>query len=241
MLDLNAMLRGGLAIVAGVSNRFAGMRIEHASGSDFALDELERFRYRIYIEELGKSLPTADRARRRLGDPDDASAFHFIARAGNGDIVGCVRLHMAPDLPEDCIGRLGIARFAAEHDRAFGYVSKLMVQRDLRGLGIAQDLMLHMVRFGHSAPFFGEIAFFHCHPRLVPTYERVGFRRFGRPFLDTHVGRQVPMHIVGGDVEHFERCRSSLASTAREFRIDEKRKARLSALIPALAEDLENV
>ena len=241
MPSLNAMIRRSLTLAASVASRFAGVQIDEAHGSELELDELERFRYRIYIEELGKSLPGADHARHRLGDADDASAFHFIAHSDGGDVVGCVRLHMAPDIPANCIAQLGLARFAAAHDRAFGYVSKLMIQRDLRGLGIAQELMRHMVRFGHSAPFFGETAFFHCHPRLVPTYERVGFRRFGRIFRDPHVGRQVPMHIVGGDVAHFERCRSSLLRTAREFRIDDVRKARLFALIPRATEDLESV
>jgi predicted GNAT family N-acyltransferase len=215
-----------------VGNRLAGVRVEYSHGLNGNAELLERFRYRIYVEELGKPLPTADHANKRLPDPDDATGHHFMAFADER-MVGCVRLHMAPQVPDYCLAMLGLQRFAALCDRSFGYVSKLMIARDRRGAGIGYELMRRMIAFGHSAPYFGEIAFFHTNPRLVPLYERIGFRRFGKTFSAPFVGRQVPMQIIGGDVGHFQRCASPLLATAKRYPIDSERLRGLLSRIPS--------
>lgn len=197
--------------------------------------ELERFRYAIYIEELGKPLASADHKTRRLPDPADPSAFHFTFHGHSGEIVGCVRLHLHPRLPQGVVQQLGLADFERQHDRPFGYVSKLMVAKGFRGGAVSVALMKAMVEFGHGAPNHGEVAFFHCHPKLVRLYEKFGFRRFGAAFEDAQSGStQVPMFIMGGDTAHFRACASPMALTAERFNIPPARKAQLLRLIPGI-------
>lgn len=203
-----------------------------AYGAGAHLEAIERFRYGIYVQEMGKRLPYAQHDQLRLPDPYDDTAHHLFALDRRGNLVGCVRLHMAPTLPGEFLDAMKLGAFAKAYDRPFGYVSKLMVRRSSRGLGVALGLMKAMVRLGHTDPFRGEVAFFHCRQRLVSLYERMGLRTFGEPFDDPYVGLQVPMFILGGDVEHFTLCRSPLLSVARRFPLAFERKAKLLAALP---------
>ncbi len=190
-------------------------------------DELAAFRYRIYIEELRKPLAYADHKRKRLHVPFDDSAFHLIAKSLSGSIVGCVRLHMLETTQMQYLEPLKIDGRLADYPLPFGYISKLMVERSMRGQGCAVALMEAMVTLGHTAPHLGEIGVFHCHPKLVPLYSRMGFRCFGTVFRDAEVGLQQPMIIIGGDVEHFNAVRSPMRSISKRF-----------ALHPARLDDL---
>lgn len=235
MLSTAVSTRG----VAGHSRADRPFRLPSAGGevrlNAVGRHELERFRYQIYIKEQRKPLPWADHARERLPDPFDGSGHHFTYHCGT-DLLGCSRLHVHEEVPLEALHRLNLAGFAARYDGQFGYVSKLMVARTRRGVGVPYELMKAMVEVGSSDPWRIEIAFFNCHPKLVPLYERTGFRRFGATFEDPHVGAQVPMHIICGDVDHFRHCGSVLTATASRFRIHPERKRALLALIPPVCQ-----
>jgi N-acyl-L-homoserine lactone synthetase len=58
-----------------------------------------RFRYRVYVDELGLRPREADHARRLLADEVDRYARSY-ALVADGEIVGAVRLIFVEDLPD---------------------------------------------------------------------------------------------------------------------------------------------
>jgi N-acyl-L-homoserine lactone synthetase len=187
----------------------------HQATTAESLLRLQRFRYKIYIEELGKQLPWTDHRRRLLTDPDDQHALHFYCTTLFGSIVGCARLHVSPHIPVHVLADLGLGKFFTEYTRPAGYVSKLMFKRGLRGKGGALKLLAHLYLFGRSTG--GVLCFNHCNPKLVRYYERMGLHKFGKPFLDPYVGTQIPMVQILEDEAHYRQKGSFLAKHCRKL------------------------
>ena len=58
-------------------------------------EKIFEFRYRVYLDELHLSPPTADHARKRLWDPlDDVSVSHALL--DDGEVVGSLRVSTRP-------------------------------------------------------------------------------------------------------------------------------------------------
>jgi predicted GNAT family N-acyltransferase len=185
------------------------------------MEKMFALRYRIYIQELKKNLPSADHEGKRLPDPFDAGAAHFVVNRMGGQLVGCVRLHLGTNIPMEMLEAMQIADFVVRDNHRCGYVSKLMVERSLRGKGASVLMMMRMIEYGAAAG--GQYALFHCNPKLVRLYERFGFRRFGQSFELPYVGTQVSMINLFGDTEHFEKVGSPLANFVRRFRLPDDR------------------
>jgi predicted GNAT family N-acyltransferase len=185
------------------------------------MEKVYRLRYRIYIEELKKNLPWADHAQKRLPDPHDSGAVHFAVSRLGGQPVGCVRLHLGTSIPKDLLQAMRIDSLVERDGHRCGYVSKLMVNRSLRGKGASLLMMMRMIE--HGAAVGGQYALFHCNPKLCRLYERYGFRRFGKPFEMADVGTQVCMVNLFGDADHFAWVQSPLADFVRRFRLPEDR------------------
>ena len=131
-----------------------------------------RFRYDVYVEELGRYRATADHARRRLADPEDARSWNIYATAG-GEVVGIVpdhlgrrRLLRAADraVPAGAVPRRAAARGHGGR-RADDDLTQLAGHRRLRrprrGLQPASPTA-HDVR----------IVFGACEPHLISFYAR---------------------------------------------------------------------
>lgn len=188
-----------------------------------ALGEIRRFRYRIYVEELGKPLDTADHCRKELVDPLDDGAIHFACRDAAGELVGTVRLHLGPAslFPQPIAERLGIEGFLAGHGKPVGLISKLMITPGLRGRGVVLRLLSHLYSKGRDQG--AVICFGHCHPRWVPMYEKLGVRQFGHLFEDPAAGTQVPMVYILEDEAHYRQCRSPLLPECLKYPNDPAR------------------
>ena len=180
--------------------------------------QLLHLRYQVYVMELNKNLPQADHERRLLPDHGDSNSWHFLIGAKWGKPLGCVRLHLGDEVPQDGLAEMGLADLSSCEIGRFGYVSKLIVDRSIRGQGAAIKMMFAMIEHANQVTKgHGDYALFHCNPRLVTSYERLGFRRFGRPFIDCHVGLQIPMVNMLGDFRHFRAINSPLTPIAKRF------------------------
>lgn len=174
--------------------------------------EIERFRYSIYVAEQHKPLPAADHQAKRLPDPDDHAAFHFCMRNSARKLVGYARMHYAQAIPSSAIAHLELADLARNSPKVLGFISKLMVDKSLRGRTNAVRLIMSMIQYGCERFEEAEGAVFHCCSDLVPLYARMGFRPFGAPFLDPYVGQQTPMVAIFRDLAHFKQCGSPVSA-----------------------------
>jgi predicted GNAT family N-acyltransferase len=182
---------------------------------DCDLEDIERFRDSIYIAEQHKPLPAADHLTRRLPDEDDRTAYHFCIRNGSGQLVAYARLHCMENIPVLAVARLELGDLLRQSPETIGFISKLMVAKTMRGRTNAVRLIMSMIQYSCERFKDGEGAAFHCSSALVPLYTRMGFRVYGKPFIDPHVGLQTPMVVTFRDVEHFEKCGSPIASVLR--------------------------
>ncbi len=181
------------------------------------IEEIERFRYSIYVAEQHKPLPAADHVAKRLPDADDHCAYHFCVRNSAKKLVGYARMHYAEAIPGSAIAHLALGDLVQQSPKVLGFISKLMVDQSLRGRTNAVRLIMTMIQYGCERFKEAEGAVFHCSSELVPLYTRMGFRPFGAPFIDPYVGQQTPMVAIFRDLAHFEACRSPVAAIVADL------------------------
>lgn len=191
----------------------ASTHLVHIARSAAERESIYRLRYQVYIAEQGKTY-SADHDRGTLRDDSDASAEHLYIRE-EGRAIAAVRMHLGGNPPNPAFP-LGV--FAREDRSHYAYVSRLVVERSLRGGVITPLLFRTVYRFAVEQGV--KVAFTWCIPALVTLYKRVGFREFEKPFADPTVGELVPLVFITDDVAYLRAIRSSLAPLAALFNAD---------------------
>ena len=79
-----------------MKTKLAHLTIRQAESAEDR-ERLYEFRYRIYVEEMGRHQRYADHTRRRIEEPLDATAAHFLAVDPAGEVVGCLRWNSGAD------------------------------------------------------------------------------------------------------------------------------------------------
>jgi predicted GNAT family N-acyltransferase len=173
------------------------------------------FRYRIYIEEMGKPYRHADHKNRMLRDPlDDEATLLYSTR--NGEITGTLRINWGEDISaltsfaESC----ALAHFRPFPADSLSFCSRLMVDKARRSSAVAAALSTAAYLTGRERSI--QLNFSHCAPRLLSFFERMGFRQYTRPFHHSEVGPQVPLVLVLEDIEHLRVSRSPFLDRALE-------------------------
>jgi len=184
---------------------------------------IEQLRYRIYIEEMHKPLPWADHASQRLPDAFDEGAAHFYT-AHENEPTSSARVHVG-NVPATVSHKLELEDWCAAYGAPWGYASMLMVSRDRRQGLLVIRLMHRIYTFARDRSC--SVAFCHCNPGLVPLYEKIGFRCFGKPLHFEHVGAQIPMVLFLEDRAYFERIGSIFLPYVGLYENDPKNLAAL--------------
>ena len=153
-----------------------------------------RFRYSVYVEEMGRYQGSADHAGRRLVEPDDEQSFVFYVRGDDG-VVGTARLSWGGfGFSERQIEEYSLAPFLAElpHEHiAVG--ERVMVTPELRGTGLVEELMDRRDRTSREHDV--RIQFSACEPHLLSLYLGQGRRTYAA-HEHQHQGSGLP-HPVG--------------------------------------------
>ncbi|HSO96129.1 MAG TPA: cyclic nucleotide-binding domain-containing protein [Acidimicrobiia bacterium] len=136
-----------------------------------------RFRYTVYVEEMGRYHDTADHGGRRLVEPEDDSAWIFFARDGD-DVVGTARLSWGGrGFSNRQVDEYSLASFLDELPHEILAVGeRVMVTPKYRGTGLVDDLLdcrkrvavAHDVRLQFSA----------CEPHLLSLYLSQGRKTY---------------------------------------------------------------
>ena len=184
--------------------------------SDTERKAVYEFRYRVYIEEMGKPYSHADHKRKQLSDPLDENAT-LLYSARNGKIVGTLRINWGEDttaysaFAKPC----NLARFRCFPSESLSFCSRLMVRQDHRSSALAAALSSAAYAVGRQRRV--QFNFAHCTPRLVRLFERMGFRQYKQHFQDSEVGEQIPLVLVVEDIQHLRAVRSPFISHALEL------------------------
>ena len=140
-------------------------------------EELFRFRYVVYVEEMGRYRRTADHQGRRLVEPEDAHSVLYGAR-DDGQVVGTSRLTFgANGFSSRQINQYSLGPFLSEAPaRLMAVGERLMVTPSLRGSTVAsklrdlavEDVEAHGVR----------LVFGNCEPHLLSMNLAAGGRTY---------------------------------------------------------------
>jgi hypothetical protein len=137
--------------------------------TDEEREAVYRFRYAVYVEELGRYQATADHAGRRLVDPEDAHSWNLYATAG-GEVVGSFRITWGGDgFSERQIDQYQLAPFLAELPAEVMSVGeRTMIAPSWRGTDVFAALgeVSEPLSDDHGV----RIVFGACEPHLISFY-----------------------------------------------------------------------
>ena len=186
------------------------------ASSDEDRERIFRFRYDVYVIEMGKSPVEADHQKKIIRDELDNDA-HLLYAEDEGQIVGTVRLNCRskkkfPDVWEQ---RYDIEKFAPLFGDHISMTSRMMVAKDYRGSSVPAALVGAVYSAGRDMG--SKFDFCNCAPSLLEFYEQIGFRRFTDGFMDEDNGYHVPLVMLVRDTQYLRQVRSPLYRVARNF------------------------
>lgn len=189
--------------------QFADTRVER--------EAVWRFRYDVYVRELGKTVPSADPVNGWVRDPDEDNPEVSLVYTGSvSEVTGTMRGdHWLPGrVPAATLKKYGLLGAPGLLAQPLAEASRLMVRRQLRG----KLIMPALARAGYTWAVEKGVraSFAYCAPGLVSGYRRLGYRPYGADMIDTTDGLRVPLVMALDDVGHYRAVGSPLHSLAKE-------------------------
>jgi len=181
-----------------------------------ARNEIYRFRYRIYVEQLGLRQEYADHGRKLVVEPLDEAARIYAAYF-NGAVVGAIRGNRFSDLQTAYYRELYRIddRFPFRPDE-MSLTTKLMFDPVLRGSVYPIRLIVHYARdFNARRPC--KIDFVDCRRWLLPFFLKLGYVDYLGWVDHNEYGSVRPLFCPADQVMRLQRLRSPLAAVAREL------------------------
>jgi len=170
--------------------------------TDEEKEEVYRFRYSVYVEEMGRYQGSADHEGRRLVEPEDETSWIFSAKEGD-DVVGTARLSWGEHgFSERQVDEYSLAPFLDQvPHRHLAIGERVMVTPRLRGTGLVDDLLAcrHDTAVAHDV----RIQFSACEPHLLSLYLGQGRRTYAaRNINSPEAGYLIPLVVFpqGTDV-----------------------------------------
>jgi hypothetical protein len=153
-----------------------------------------RFRYSVYVEEMGRYQSVADHAGRRLVEPEDERSWIFSACDDDGEVVATARLSWggngftARQIEEYSLDSF-LAELPAEH---LALAERAMVKSQMRGTGLVDEVLrcLDDTGLAHDV----RIQFSACEPHLLSLYLGRGRRTYSMRNINTpEAGYLIPL------------------------------------------------
>lgn len=178
-------------------------------------EELFRFRYGVYVEEMGRYRKTADHRGRRLLEPEDAHSILYGARE-DGQAVGTSRLTLGADgFSPRQIEQYSLGPFLSEVPAQLMAIGeRLMVAPQHRGATVAsklRELALQDIEAGGVRLVFGN-----CEPHLLSMNLSAGGRTYAEHNINSEeAGYLIPLMFLGGDTDTLAAAIGSLDGDGR--------------------------
>lgn len=179
-------------------------------------EDVYRFRYRIYVEQMGRRQKYADHQRKMIAEPLDETATIYAAYL-NGALVGTIRGNRFSDPHTDYYRRLYKVdeRFPFQpHEMSL--TTKLMFEPSLQRSMYPIRLIVHYARNFHYRDGC-KIDFLDCNKHLIPFFLKFGYLDYRGWVLHNEYGTVRPLCCPADQIARFETLRSPLGSIAKEF------------------------
>jgi predicted GNAT family N-acyltransferase len=171
-------------------------------------EQVFRLRYKVYIEEMGKTSHYADDKHKTIIEPLDSSAKIFAAFS-NGQVVGTARTNLSrtsnldfytqPYKMDEIVGDA--------HPEYTSVGGKLIVQKEFRGQQIAIKLIKSLYQYLLQEGI--KFDFSECDAELVSYYNKLGYQSVGTLYHPEYGEGSVIMLDVF-NWEYLERVNSPL-------------------------------
>ena len=188
--------------------------------TDAEREAVYRFRYQVYVDEMGKRLGYADHQLKVLTDEFDETADLFMVEL-DGEVIATARLNHADttDVGEYWSNVYKLERWSEFPQETLSISSRLMVAEEWRGSAILGGLLLKL--YSHSRERGIRFSFLNCSPSLLEFYEQLGYRRYADGFVDDDVGYHVPLVFMLEDADHLKLVHSPFWRLARSLPSDD--------------------
>ncbi len=183
--------------------------------------EIYKFRYQVFVKEMGISVKNADRKTRMIVDAMDEFSIQLYAQDDAG-IIGTLRAMFGnvEQFPQELSRIFCMEKFQSlSKENKLCLTTKLAVTKKYRGSQVLYMLMAKVYELFRENK--AKFVFSGCNPYLIPLYDQMGFRRrFARNFTDYGYGLLVPLVMVVEDVDHFRAVKSPFYRAARVLEND---------------------
>ncbi len=188
-------------------------------------EKLFRFRYEIYVEEMGRVQKYADHERRRIEEPFDATGANFVAFTGD-KVIGCLRWNSGLDTDfAEYVELYAMERAGRYFPGRCGTTTKFMVAPQWRVSSL--PLRLCLAGYAHARRRGMLCDFMDCNPHLEAQFHRFGYRAYRGRIQHPEYGDVLPMMMISADLEHHQRCDSPLLPLERTCPRDDEAVAYL--------------
>jgi hypothetical protein len=183
----------------------------HRATTPQELDAIARFRYRVYVEELGfRDHPAADHDTQKMVYDDDLADSTWLLYAGKPDAIeGTLRLRIfeAGAVPAEASNEYSLDMFPDIERRKISDVSGLMFSRSTRGTASATMLCCRAVEIASGSHC--EAIFSVGSAGLLRAYQRLGFRPYGGRIYGQELGMQLQIPLIAMlDMDYLRRIES---------------------------------
>jgi hypothetical protein len=180
--------------------------------------EIYRFRYEVYIEEMQRTQMYADHHRKMIVEPLDKTAKIYGAWLGN-KIVGTTRINYARDSELGYYEKLYNLAIAKEfYPDCVSITTKMMVSKTFRSshLGLRMALAVYKGALENGIHF----DFIDCNRHLKPLFIKMGYRPYRESVVHPEYGEVMPMILALRDVEHFKSVDSPFLRVCQRSQFD---------------------
>lgn len=198
-----------------------------------------KFRYDIYVSEMGRTQHYADHDKRMISDPLDSTSRNIAAWQGHR-VVACIRLTwMAADpIPYlDYYSRLyRLDLFPSNNPVETSIVTRLMIATDHRRTNLAFRLFSECYTIGLNRGT--AMAFMDCNDHLVAFFKGIGYRDYIGKTTHEEYGEITPMYLDLRDIGYLRSLKSPYVKAYDQWMADRpKTKAVDGAPLPDLLVD----
>jgi GNAT superfamily N-acetyltransferase len=170
------------------------------------LEKIYRFRYLIYVEEMGRMQRYADHARRRIQDPLDEGGVNLAAFRGE-EVVGVVRINCPRDSDVGDYERFyHLSSVGQDHPAHTSITTRLMISPEYRRGRLAVRLAMAIYEYGTVRGI--RWSFIDCNAHLIPFFRGLGYVEHIPPADHPEYGSVTLMRLDGLDRGHLEAVRS---------------------------------
>lgn len=165
------------------------------------VEAVQRLRYAVYVEELGRYRDVADDAGETFAEPEDAHSWLFFARDGY-DLVATTRMTWGGDgFSERQIEQYGLREFLDEIPvELMAIGERASILPAYRGTKVLPEMMEHNRSFIDEHDV--QVVFGCCEPHLLSLYLGLGQRTYAEHNINSpSAGYLIPLVSFVPDVE----------------------------------------